>query len=230
MINNKTFFIISTGTEIGKTYVAANIIKNFNKIKKKILPLKPILSGFEPKYFYRCDTAKLLKANNSVVTIQKIRHHTPWLFKRPLAPILAAQYENKYISYKEVLEWINHKNQERKNKDEYTLIEGAGGLMVPIEHKKTFLDLIKDLKVPVVLVIGNYLGTLSHTLSVIKNLDTMGINIICIALNQLNKNETSIKDTELCLKRSMTKKISIHKILYNNSNLSSIAKEIYDYF
>ena len=64
--------------------------------------------------------------------------------------------------------------------------------MVPIERKKTFIDLFKTLKFPVVLVAGSYLGTISHTLSALENLQNNNINVINIILNEGEKNKKAL--------------------------------------
>lgn len=231
MITKNTFFIGSTGTEIGKTYTSVLIIKELVKKKLNVLPLKPILSGFDIHNIHKCDTAKLLKANNMEVNLESIKFHTPWLYKRAIAPILAAKYEKKNISFSNIIDWIiSMNNSHKRNKIDFTLIEGAGGLMVPIENKYTFIDLVKALNIPVILVIGNYIGTISHSLSIIKNLENMGIKIICIVLNQTIKNNVSIRDTEYSIKNSLINKINIRTLYNHNNDIKRVTQDIINFF
>ena len=89
--------------------------------------------------------------------------------------------------------------------------------MVPIEKTKTILDLMKDLNSKVVLVVGNYLGSVSHTLSAIQNLQHANLQIINIIINKnINNDDIDIKDTESLLRSSINKKIIIRKVNYSD--------------
>ena len=169
------------------------------------------------------------KKESSLINIEKI---TPWLFKKPLAPSISAKYENKNISYKELKNWCL--NKKKLSMCNYLLFEGAGGLMVPIERKKTFINLFKDLKSPVVLVVGNYLGTISHTLSAINNLINHNIDIINVVFNEGNKIEKNYYDNLELLKSSIKSKILIRCFSNNtdlhNDQVSKIANDIVRYF
>ena len=134
MNNKNPFFITSTGTELGKTFLSEKIIAEFIKRGKSIDSYKPILSGFDSKDLKNNDSAKLLAASKKKVTIESIENITPWLFKEPVAPTIAAKNENKKITYKRVKNWCLHRKETSTSK--FILYEGAGGIMVPIEKKK----------------------------------------------------------------------------------------------
>ena len=90
--------------------------------------------------------------------------------------------------------------------------------MVPIEKTKTILDLMKDLNSKVVLVVGNYLGSVSHTISAIQNLQHANLQIINIIINKnINSDDIDIKDTESLLRSSLNKKIIIRKVNYSDT-------------
>ena len=93
--------------------------------------------------------------------------------------------------FSKIVKFCQESIKKAKKNDEILLIEGAGGIMTPINDKFTFLDLIKELKVPVILVTLSYLGTISHTLSAIKCLENYNIKIIKIILNHHNRSEDS---------------------------------------
>ena len=103
-----------------------------------------------------------------------------------------------------------------------------------IEKEKTILDLIVDLRIPVILVVGNYLGSVSHTLSVVKNIQFSKLNIINIIINQNNDCDLDIDDTKKLIDTSLINKIITRKI-YKESNYESkeiqlITKDILNYF
>lgn len=233
MLNN-SFFITSTGTNIGKTYCAVEIIKALIKKKIEVNPFKPILSGFNFRKIEESDSYKILRTIKKDIDIKDIKSITPWLFNNAMAPSLAAEKENKNLDYNQVFNWCLDKINYKNNKNSINIIEGAGGILVPIEKEKTILDLIIDLRIPVILVVGNYLGSVSHTLSVIKNIQISKINIINIIINQNNNCDLDIDDTKKLIDTSLINKIIIRK-MYKESNYESeeiqlITKDILSYF
>ncbi len=220
---NKNIFITSTGTNIGKTYCTVEILKKM--LHKKVLfnAYKPILSGFDFNKIKKSDSYKILKVNNKMPKIEDIKQISPWLFEKPLAPSIAAIKENKSLKYNEVLKWCLKKS----NNNLINIYEGAGGLLVPIERTKTILNLMKDLNCKVVLIVGNYLGSISHTLSAVHNLQHANLKIINIIINEnINNNEIDIEDTERLLLASINKKIRIRKVHYCDNYKSTSLKII----
>ena len=223
MVKNKNIFITSTGTNIGKTYCTVEILKEMLNRKVLFNAYKPILSGFDIYNIKDSDSYKILKINNKEPEIEDIKEISPWLFEKPIAPSIAAKKENKSLKYNDVLEWCLKKS----DNNIINIFEGAGGLMVPIEKIKTLLDLMKDLNSKVVLVVGNYLGSVSHTLSAIKNLQHANLQIINIIINEnTNNDHIDIKDTESLLLSSINKKIIIRKVNYGDKFKSISIKKI----
>ena len=223
MGKNKNIFITSTGTNIGKTYCTVEILKVMLHRKVLFNAYKPILSGFDIYNIKDSDSYKILKINNKEPEIEDIKKISPWLFEKPLAPSIAAKKENKSLKYNDVLEWCLKKS----DNNIMNIFEGAGGLLVPIEKIKTLLDLMKDLNSKVVLVVGNYLGSVSHTLSAIQNLQHANLQIINIIINKnINNNDVDIKDTESLLRSSINKKIIIRKVNYGDKYKSISLKKI----
>ena len=232
MPRTNCFFVTSTGTEIGKTFVSTKIIDYFLQQSLRIEPLKPILSGFDKKNIKESDSGKLLISCKKKVSLSNISKMTPWLYENPIAPSLAAKYENKKLIYSDVQKWC--KEKKKNSKSDFLLFEGAGGLMVPIERKKNFLDLFKSLKIPVILVVGSYLGTISHTLSALENLCNYNIRVINIIFNEgVKKNKNNDQNLEL-LKKSLKYKVLVRELSYNsvyhNKQIQKIAKDILRFF
>ena len=223
MGKNKNIFITSTGTNIGKTYCTVEILKEMLHRKVLFKAYKPILSGFDVYNIKDSDSYKILKIKNKEPEIEDIKEISPWLFEKPIAPSIAAKKENKSLKYNDVLEWCLKKS----DNNIINIFEGAGGLLVPIEKIKTLLDLMKDLNSKVVLVIGNYLGSVSHTLSAIQNLQHANLQIINIIINKnINNDDIDIKDTESLLRSSINKKIIIRKVNYSDTYKDISLKKI----
>ena len=226
-MGNKNIFITSTGTNIGKTYCTVEILKEMLHRKVLFNAYKPILSGFDICNIKDSDSYKILKTNKQKPEIEDIKEISPWLFEKPIAPSIAAKKENKSLKYNDVLEWCLKKS----DNNIINIFEGAGGVLVPIEKIKTSLDLMKDLNSKVVLVVGNYLGSVSHTLSAIQNLQHANLQIINIIINEnVNNDDIDIKDTESLFRSSLNKKITIRKVnygdTYHNISLKKITEDI----
>ncbi len=203
MKKKNAFFVTSTGTELGKTFLAEKIISEFISRDISIDCYKPILSGFDKNNIESSDSAKLLLACKKKVTNSNIKKITPWLFETPVAPTIAAKLEKKKISYQSLKRWCLIKK--KSSNSSFILFEGAGGVMVPLEKHKTFIDLFEDISFPVVLLVGSYLGTISHTLSALDNLNKRNIKIINIVLNEGIKSNKKFFSQNLELLRSSIK-------------------------
>jgi dethiobiotin synthetase len=155
-------FITGTGTDVGKTFVAAGLIRYFRGLGQPIAALKPLVSGFDPAAPSGSDPAILIEALGREVNPEELKRISPWRFRAPLSPDMAARAENKAIDLQAVVAFCR---AEIAGSDGALLIEGIGGIMVPLDGRHTVLDLMSLLNLPLILVAGSYLGTLSHVLS-----------------------------------------------------------------
>ena len=183
---NKIFFVTATGTDIGKTFIVEKLCQKLIKKGKKCNAIKPIISGFDIDDLNN-DSAKLLKILGKKINLKNINKISPWRFKKPLSPNIAANLEKKPINFSMLVKFCQKQIKLAKKNDEFLFIEGAGGIMTPISNNKTFLDLIEKLKIPVILVIGDYLGTISHSLTAIKVIEAKNIEIDRIIFNEKTK-------------------------------------------
>jgi dethiobiotin synthetase len=155
-------FITGTGTDVGKTFVCAGLIHYFRGLGQPVNALKPLVSGFDPGAPSGSDPALLLEALGRESTPEEIDRISPWRFRAPLSPDMAARAENKAIDLQAVVDFCR---VAIARNDGALLIEGIGGIMVPLDARHTVLDLMGLLNLPLILVAGSYLGTLSHVLS-----------------------------------------------------------------
>ncbi len=176
------FFITATGTDIGKTFILEKICRKLIKDGQKIDAIKPIISGFKDDD-PNSDSAKILKILGQDLTKNNLDKISPYRFSAPLSPNIAAALEHKNIDFSELIKFCQDKIIEAKKNNNYLFIEGAGGVMTPVNDHKTFADLIFELKIPAILVTGNYVGTISHTLTTIKALQAHNIEIAQIIFN-----------------------------------------------
>jgi dethiobiotin synthetase len=174
------YFITGTGTDIGKTYVACGLIRALLAQGRVVDALKPIVSGFDPAQLTKSDPGHLLTALGRPVTMPEIERIAPWRFAAPLSPDMAAQREGRRIAMAGVVDLC----RDASKKADVCLVEGVGGVMVPLDGTTTVLDWVAVLGWPVILVTGSYLGTLSHTLTALDVLAKRAIDVAAIVVNE----------------------------------------------
>lgn len=179
MLKEKIYFVTAIGTDIGKTYLVENIIKKIPNSKA----IKPVISGFDFDNL-ESDSAKILKAQNIEVNQNNLKKISPFYFKTPVSPHFAAEKENKKIDFDKLVEFCRREIVLAKESDSFLFIEGAGGVMSPITYEKTFLDLVKNLGIDVLLVGANYLGSISHILTSVRALEVEGVRVEKIIINE----------------------------------------------
>jgi len=143
----KPIFISGIGTGIGKTVVAAIITEAM-----KADYWKPVQAGYDPGTDREL-VASLISNSDTVI------HPETYLLKLAASPHIAAQRENRRIESEKIAVHLNHMDVKRP-----LVIEGAGGLMVPLNEKEFVIDLVKRLDARLVLVSRNYLGSINHSL------------------------------------------------------------------
>ncbi len=175
-----SFFITGTDTDIGKTYVSRLMIDTLSQFHPSTY-MKPVQTGciedshgnlIAPDY----DFVMKGKATPSL----DIRNHLPYRFKTPSSPHLAATLE----SGPEIeIEVILDAYQRLSTYSMSVIVEGAGGVMAPINSRHYMVDLMKAMDLPVILVSSPHLGTLNHTIMSIEILKKNGIRLAGIVMN-----------------------------------------------
>lgn len=166
---NKSIFITATNTNVGKTYACEKFLRYFAK------------NGLKVGYFKPCETGVTifpedgLKMLNIVKELNpsfnaEISDVVPYQFKLPAAPYIAKENTNIDINY------LKHKKEFLQNMCDVLIIEGAGGLMVPIEKDFFMIDLIKVLNCETFLITPSKLGCINDTLLSINALNSRFIN------------------------------------------------------
>ena len=191
-------FITATGTDVGKTFVAASLIGNFRQMGRVVEVIKPVVSGFDPTQAATSDPAVLIKALGVPVTPQAIEQISPWRFRAPLSPDLAARREGQTIDVDEVIAFCQSAIDQRQD---VLLIEGVGGVMVPLDDQRTILDVMMALRLPVILVTGSYLGTISHTLTALDSLYRRDMNVMAIIVSESPGSTVPLDETVAAISR-----------------------------
>lgn len=194
-------FVTATGTDVGKTYVTCLMIRALRESGRAVRALKPIATGFDPVRPEDSDTGRLLSSLGRPIDAATIDAVSPWRFTAPLSPDMAAAREARSIDWPALIAFCRREIATAEKDDAVVLIEGIGGVMVPIEERRTVLDWIAELDVPALIVAGSYLGTLSHTLTAAGALASRSCRVAGIVIDESPQQPVSADETAAVLER-----------------------------
>jgi dethiobiotin synthetase len=191
-------FVTATGTDVGKTFVAAGLVAALRERGRTVEVIKPVVSGYDPRRAAESDPGVLLAALGRPVTDESVARIAPWRFAAPLSPDMAAQREARTLDFAALVTFSRDAVVARQD---VLLIEGVGGIMVPLDNRHTVLDWMSALRVPVVLVAGSYLGTLSHTLTALDVLARHALDVRAVVVSESPDSPVPLDDTVASLAR-----------------------------
>ena len=170
-------FVTGTDTEVGKTLVTAALALAIKRLGRTVGVMKPIETGVSPSKPERSDAGRLRAAVESEETLGAI---CPYAFEQPVAPLAAAQAERRSIDrrvIRQVYRLLRHRY-------DYVVVEGIGGVRVPVAPKTDVMDVIKDLRLSAVVVGRAGLGGINHALLAIEALRRRKIPLVALVLNR----------------------------------------------
>ena len=182
-------FITGTDTGVGKTLVAAALALHLKKRGLSVGVMKPIETGTSAGRDSRSDAARLQSIIESEETLGAI---CPYSFELPVAPLTAAQLSDQSINP----DTIRKIYQLLSRRYERMVVEGVGGVHVPITRSDNVMDLVKRLRLPVVIVGRSGLGGINHALLTIEALRRNKIPIIALVLNRTDPVRSAIARTQ----------------------------------
>ncbi len=181
-------FITGTDTGVGKTLVAAALARHFAAKGLKVGVMKPIETGVSNPAELGPDATLLRWAAESTDAEDLI---SPYRFTQPLAPCQAASAAKEQIDTTKIVEAYR---EIRRNKD-IVLVEGAGGLMVPIRGGVIMADLARQMELPLLVVTHPRLGTLNHTLLTTFAARAMDLELSGFIITQMPENPGEAEKT-----------------------------------
>jgi dethiobiotin synthetase len=190
-----SLFVTGSGTGIGKTYVCCRLIEAL-RADRQLRVVKPVASGVVSSQLADSDTAQLLTAQRKPIDITQFEQTTPWHFRAPISPDMAAIQEGRSVPFDEVVAFSR-----AGDPGTLTIVEGIGGAMVPLDEQHTVLDWMVALDTVVWLVVGTYLGAISHALSTLRAMEQRGLEIGAIVLNESNTPQAGSKEIAAQLRR-----------------------------
>ncbi|MGV8074753.1 MAG: dethiobiotin synthase [Syntrophobacteraceae bacterium] len=168
-------FITGTDTDIGKTVAAAATLISLRNCGVDAVPMKPVQTGgiLRGEQMLSPDLDFCFRMAGIAPTPAEYRHMAPYIFEPACSPHLAAQKSGRRISF----DGIKESFSALLGMHESVVVEGAGGLMVPIFEDRLMLDLMVFLGLPVILVARPGLGTINHSLLSLRELERSGLKV-----------------------------------------------------
>jgi dethiobiotin synthetase len=191
-------FITATGTDIGKTFIARGMIGELRARGRNVEALKPVITGFDPRAPEASDTGRLLLALGVTLTPERIAAASPYRFREPLSPDMAARCDGTAIDFAGLVAWGRRAIATHRDA---LIVEGIGGIMVPLDDRHTVLDFMIELDLPLILATGSYVGTLSHTLTALDVLDRADLKVAAVVVNETPGGVATLDDTAATIRR-----------------------------
>ncbi|OFZ71101.1 MAG: dethiobiotin synthase [Betaproteobacteria bacterium RBG_16_58_11] len=174
-------FIAGTDTGVGKTLVAKALIERYVAAGKRVAAMKPVSAGCvqTPEGWLNDDVAQLRAASNVALPLALMN---PYAFELPIAPHIAAQLAGIEID----LARIESAYREIAVQSDEVIVEGVGGLLVPLNANQTAADIVVRLNLPVILVVGMRLGCLNHALLTVEAMQQRGLTLAGWIANRID--------------------------------------------
>ncbi len=201
--------ITGTDTGVGKTLVACGLAYALRDLGYRIGVMKPAETGCEKRdgALFPMDAFYLQQASGRDQLLDRI---CPYRFSDPLAPGVAAQRNGAAIE----LSLLSRLYGEISHSYDVTIVEGAGGLLVPLNSRFTYADLARHLELPIVVVVGNRLGALNHCLLTLEHASCLGLKILGYILNDLEGRSSLAAQNNLPTLRELAQAPCIGEIPY----------------
>lgn len=208
----KGIFVVGTGTDVGKTVVTAGLIYLLRNSGYNATYFKAALSGSG-------DTELVSQVSGLEEAYENI---TPYIYKSQVSPHIAAKLENKKMD----IELVKSKYEYLKSKYDFIIAEGSGGIVCPLidDENVVYLlsDLIKELNMSVIIVASAEVGTINHTVLTVKYLESLGIKIKGIIIN-------NYKDDLICNDNiKMIEKITKTSVIGKFNHMKDLEVDILD--
>ena len=190
------YFISGIDTGIGKTYTTGYLAKLWNEQGQKTITQKLIQTG-------NTDISEDIEQHREIMGMgwfpeDQSKLTMPEIFTYPASPHLATQIDGREIDFQKIAD----ATQQLAEKYDLVLLEGAGGLMVPLTSDLLTIDYIAEKKFPVILVSSGRLGSINHTLLSLEALKIRGLELYALAYNLNDESQDALisQDTAAYLK------------------------------
>jgi len=176
----KSLFIAGTDTDVGKTYIGAGLAVTFRKMGIDVGVMKPFAAGTAQKKGYKSEDIVILSRAAKACDPENLIN--PQFFKIPASPYTAW----KTLKTKPKVSTILSSFKKLTKLHEMILVEGMGGIMTPILKDYYITNLIKEMKIPTVIVTRSKIGTVNHTIMTVKMCEKYKIPVKGIIINNFD--------------------------------------------
>ena len=176
----KSFFVTGTDTDVGKTYITAGLAVTFRKMGLDVGVMKPFAAGTAQKKGFKSEDIKILSKSAQVHDPENLIN--PQFFKIPASPYTAW----KKLKIKPKVSTILSSFKKLSKLHETILVEGMGGVMTPILKDYYITNLIKEMKIPALIVTRSKIGTVNHTIMTVKMCEKYKIPVKGIIINNFD--------------------------------------------
>jgi len=217
---SRGFFITGTDTDVGKTVVACGLAAAFKQSGFNVGVMKPAESGCHnvQGHLVPLDATNLKRAAGSDQPIDRI---CPYRLGVAAAPSVAATKSGVRIRP----ELLVRLCQDMGQAHDLMLVEGAGGLMVPLVSTYTYADLARELGLGVIVVVGNRLGAINHALLTMEHASCLSLNVVGYILNELQSERTPATTTNAETLEELTRVQCLGKIPFLRPDKDGAAPE-----
>ena len=184
-------FITATATDVGKTFVTTSLVRHLRDMGRQVEAIKPIVEGYDPAQAATSDPGILLAALGLPFSPEAIDRIAPWRFHAAIPPELAARQDGYGIDVDQLVAYCQSAVERRRD---ILLIEGVGGIMVPLDEERTILDVMMALRLPLILVTGSYPATISHTLTALDSLFRREMHLLATIVNETPGSAVPLED------------------------------------
>jgi dethiobiotin synthetase len=174
------YFVTGSDTDVGKTYIACEIVRQLNRCGLTLETRKPAESGCIESAsgeLLTHDAAALRQANGEREAIDRIN---PYRFRAALAPHRAARLEGRSIHIQALIDAC-----ERDDPGHCLIVEGAGGFYSPLAEDGLNADLASALRLPVLIVVNDRIGAVNQALMTLQAVESRGLDVAAIILNEV---------------------------------------------
>lgn len=218
----KGIFVIGTDTNIGKTIVACGIASALKKRNIDVGVMKPFATSHKrySSMFGSEDVAKLAEAAKVTDPEEVIN---PYFYKIGTAPYLAARMSGRSPPR---MGFALEKLRQLSKKHEFLVVEGIGGIMVPLSRTETLLDFVKIAGIPVIIVGSSKLGTINHILLTFHACQNRGVRVSAIVINKTPRNPSKVQYQLRSILSSLTgvKKVIEIPRFHDRESLENVGK------
>jgi dethiobiotin synthetase len=180
------YFITGSDTDVGKTYIACELIEQLRKLCLNLETRKPAESGCqidESGDLIASDAKKLQTANQNLESVERI---APYRFRAAVAPPRAASLEGRSLKIDELADACS-----LDNRDNLLIVEGAGGFYSPLAKNGLNADLASLLQLAVIIVVNDRIGAVNQALMTIQAVESRHLMIAAIIMNQVGEEHES---------------------------------------